>query len=235
MDVVSREVTRLHGTIDLASQPGLGTTLTIRLPVRLALEQVMVVRIDGQAFAAPLALVDLAQPFEAGDQRGHGAEATVQVQGDRVRLVDARDAARFLHNAPGSQGPKLLQGPRLGRFAGLAGGCNRWDPRAGAQAVEAAPGGTPVDLGDRLLGQRRANPAADPGGAVRAGLSRADSPLGPPKNDVVRQAPILLVDDSLSVRKVVARKSCTPSALRGGRSLTWPGSVEEGFGIRRIA
>lgn len=35
MDVVAREVSQLRGTVNLDSQPGRGTTLTLRLPVRL--------------------------------------------------------------------------------------------------------------------------------------------------------------------------------------------------------
>ena len=60
MDVVAREVGRLQGTIELASQPGLGTTLTLRVPARLALEPVLVVRVGGRPFALPLASIERA-------------------------------------------------------------------------------------------------------------------------------------------------------------------------------
>ena len=65
MDVVAREVEQaLAGTIDLASQPGRGTRLTLRLPARLALEPALIVRVGGQPFAIPASQVEHAQPFE---------------------------------------------------------------------------------------------------------------------------------------------------------------------------
>ena len=64
MDVVAREVEQLRGTVDLASQPGRGTRLTIRLPARLALEPALIVRVGGQPLAVPASQVEYAQPFE---------------------------------------------------------------------------------------------------------------------------------------------------------------------------
>jgi chemotaxis protein histidine kinase CheA len=67
MDVVAREVERLRGTLDLASQPGRGTQLTIRLPARLALEPALIVRVRGQPLAIPASHVEHAQPLEHTD------------------------------------------------------------------------------------------------------------------------------------------------------------------------
>ena len=64
MDVVAREVDQLRGTVDLDSQPGRGTRLTLRLPARLALEPALIVRVGGQPFAIPASQVEQAQPFE---------------------------------------------------------------------------------------------------------------------------------------------------------------------------
>jgi chemotaxis protein histidine kinase CheA len=65
MDVVAREVENLRGTLDLVSQPGRGTQLTIRLPARLALEPALIVRVAGQPFAVPATQVEHAQLFES--------------------------------------------------------------------------------------------------------------------------------------------------------------------------
>jgi chemotaxis protein histidine kinase CheA/ActR/RegA family two-component response regulator len=57
MDVVRDTITKLSGTIELASSPGLGTTFTLRLPLTLAIVQVLLVRIAGEDYALPLDVV----------------------------------------------------------------------------------------------------------------------------------------------------------------------------------
>ncbi|HTM21306.1 MAG TPA: response regulator, partial [Kofleriaceae bacterium] len=55
MDVVRQTiVTRLKGTIDIESQPGAGTAFTLRLPLTLAIIQVLLARAGGEVFAIPL-------------------------------------------------------------------------------------------------------------------------------------------------------------------------------------
>jgi two-component system chemotaxis sensor kinase CheA len=57
MDVVKTNITKLNGKIDIESIPGQGTTLTISLPLTLAILPVLVVRLNDQSFAVPLSLV----------------------------------------------------------------------------------------------------------------------------------------------------------------------------------
>ena len=107
MDVVAQEVARLRGIIDLDSQPGQGTRLTIRLPTRLALERGMVVRVDGQAFALPVESIEHAQPFDPHDQVGTSPTALIRVRDKEVPLVEARRALGISATPPASC-PKLL-------------------------------------------------------------------------------------------------------------------------------
>jgi two-component system chemotaxis sensor kinase CheA len=54
MDVVKTNIARLSGIIDVASERGQGTQLSIQLPVTLAIVQALVVRSAGRTFCIPL-------------------------------------------------------------------------------------------------------------------------------------------------------------------------------------
>jgi two-component system chemotaxis sensor kinase CheA len=55
MDVVRKSVDSLRGSIDVASQPGLGTKVTLRLPLTLAIIDGLLVSIGASSFVLPLA------------------------------------------------------------------------------------------------------------------------------------------------------------------------------------
>ena len=96
MDVVAREVALLKGTIELQTQRGRGTRLTIRLPARLSLETAMIVRVDGQAFALPVAQIESAQSLETVDESKDAGEGSnppnplVMFRDRRIPLIHAR-------------------------------------------------------------------------------------------------------------------------------------------------
>lgn len=54
MDVVRKNVEALRGSIEIASQPGLGTTATLRLPLTLAIIDGLLVRVGQARFVMPL-------------------------------------------------------------------------------------------------------------------------------------------------------------------------------------
>jgi two-component system chemotaxis sensor kinase CheA len=54
MDIVKSKIEGLNGTIELDSERGRGTTITIKLPLTLAILPSLMVSIDGDTFAMPL-------------------------------------------------------------------------------------------------------------------------------------------------------------------------------------
>ena len=54
MDVVKTNIARLSGIIDVESEPGLGTRITITLPITLAIIQALVIKATGRLFCIPL-------------------------------------------------------------------------------------------------------------------------------------------------------------------------------------
>ncbi|HEV3164826.1 MAG TPA: response regulator [Isosphaeraceae bacterium] len=200
MDVIAQEVGRLHGMVALHSLPGVGTTLTIRLPARLALEQAMVVRVGGRALALPLSAIELAQQWVPADQEG---EDTVRLRDRRVRLLDARQALG-LEAAPLMARPKLLLIRAAGQSLAL-----RVDAIEGPRELVIKPlgallAGHPVIAGTSLSPTGELILVLDPFGLVR---HRLDPSL------IVRTAAetpsqltkVLVVDDALSVRRAARR------------------------------
>ena len=54
MDVVKRNIQELNGSVDIKSQAGSGTTITIRLPLTLAILDGQLVRVGGNVYIFPL-------------------------------------------------------------------------------------------------------------------------------------------------------------------------------------
>lgn len=58
MDVVKTKITQLNGSINIESQRGTGTTLEIKVPLTLAILPTLMVLVEEQTFALPLACVN---------------------------------------------------------------------------------------------------------------------------------------------------------------------------------
>ena len=58
MDVVKRNIVALRGSVEIASQPGLGTTVTVRLPLTLAIINGFQVGVGKSVFVVPMDMVD---------------------------------------------------------------------------------------------------------------------------------------------------------------------------------
>ena len=77
MDVVKRNITALRGSVSIDSEPGVGTTVTVRLPLTLAIINGFQVGVGKSVFVVPLDMVDECVEFSAvtdhdyTDLRGH--------------------------------------------------------------------------------------------------------------------------------------------------------------------
>lgn len=57
MDVVKTKITQLNGTVNIDSEKGKGSRLTIKVPLTLAIMPTLMVKLDNQSFAFPLVSV----------------------------------------------------------------------------------------------------------------------------------------------------------------------------------
>jgi two-component system chemotaxis sensor kinase CheA len=91
MDVVKTNIERLGGTVAIDTQPGLGTTIQIRLPLTLAIIPSLIVRCEGQRFAIPQASIRELVRVKASEaakriERVQRAEV-VRLRGELLPLV----------------------------------------------------------------------------------------------------------------------------------------------------
>ncbi len=74
MDVVRRAIDSLRGNIDIASQPGQGSQITLRLPLTLAIIDGLLVRVGDGRYVIPLSAIEECVELSANDDgrsRGH--------------------------------------------------------------------------------------------------------------------------------------------------------------------
>ncbi|MDR3639030.1 MAG: chemotaxis protein CheA [Isosphaeraceae bacterium] len=81
MDIVKSRIENLNGTVDVRSEPGRGTTFTIRLPLTLAIMPCLLVQIFDEVYAIPLDHID--EIVEVETQR------VFRVRGKR--MIEIRD------------------------------------------------------------------------------------------------------------------------------------------------
>lgn len=93
MDVVRTNITKLNGRIDIGSVHGEGTTISIALPLTLAILPVLVVLLGKQPFAVPLSMVREIIPINVKDVQQVSGKATMVV---RDEVLPIRSLASLL-------------------------------------------------------------------------------------------------------------------------------------------
>jgi two-component system chemotaxis sensor kinase CheA len=81
MDVVRTNISRLGGVVDITSEVGIGTKVTVTLPITLAIISVLFVEVVGRSYAVPLASVEEAIAFELPMLRVVDAREVITVRG----------------------------------------------------------------------------------------------------------------------------------------------------------
>jgi two-component system, chemotaxis family, sensor kinase CheA len=97
MDVVKRTIENMRGSIDLATRQGEGTTVTLRLPLTLAIIEGLLIRVGGGRYIIPLSAVEECVELMPEDQRSRGRNF-LNVRGNLVPFLKLRE----LLTVPGS-------------------------------------------------------------------------------------------------------------------------------------
>jgi len=86
MDIVKTNIGRLGGIIDVQSEPGIGTKMTITLPITLAIVSALMVDVAGHTFAIPLSTVSEALSLDAGGTRLLDGREVITLRGTTLPL-----------------------------------------------------------------------------------------------------------------------------------------------------
>jgi len=204
MDVVKSKVARLSGRVYVTSQPGEGTTISIRVPMTLAITRVLLVRVAGQTFGLPLgAVVQIVRPHPTALSMV-GAERVFTLDGKTYPLRDLADTLGLVRPAaaPAIQ-PVLIANLSRRRIAVAV------DEIVNSRDAVVKKLGThlkhvPGVWGATLLGDGTVVLILNPADLVGAGEESVV--IRQPIRRAAEHAPynVLIVDDSLSMRHVLS-------------------------------
>lgn len=90
MDVVHRAIDSLRGVIEISSKLGHGTTITIRLPLTLAIIEGLQVQVSDGFFVIPLSLVEECVELHQKDVDPSGRKRIINLRGELVPYINLR-------------------------------------------------------------------------------------------------------------------------------------------------
>lgn len=219
LDVVKRVIEGMNGHIDVESLPGVGTKFTLDLPLTLLIATALMVRVGSERYAIPLPNVrEVTMPTVSSLQH-MGERAILQMGEEAIDLYSLRHLLRRESGTVDISMPvvvvRTVSGPiglavdellgrqeivikSLGTLRSMERSCfggATIDPEGHVVLV--------VDTGRLFARESRESTAmlAAPDTAV---MSHQDSDHGMDAQGAAR-ASILLIDDSLSIRKFVGR------------------------------
>ncbi|MDY6942140.1 MAG: Hpt domain-containing protein [Pseudomonadota bacterium] len=211
MGVVDAEIKQFGGTLSIDSQPGQGTRFTVRLPYTLAISQCLLVNAGTETYAVPLNAVE-------GVVRLYPDETSAYLDGQLSQYqyggetYNVRSFAELVGAPPGlmpEEGgglPMLLVKAGSNRCALVV------DGMLGSREVVVKTVGRQVSsirgiTGATILGDGRVVLILDVNALVRLGaLGSSAAPESQAEHYTARrQIKVLVVDDSITVRRVTTR------------------------------
>ncbi|HML79581.1 chemotaxis protein CheA [Geobacter sulfurreducens] len=116
MDVVKRAIDALRGTIDIASERGKGSTITIKLPLTLAIIESLLVKIGTDCFVMPLSIVEECIELTREDVANAHGRNLANVRDQIIPYIPLRERFRIQGEPPEIEQIVIttIQGSRIG-------------------------------------------------------------------------------------------------------------------------
>ncbi len=209
MDVVNSEIKQIGGSIEIDTEPGVGSRFTIRIPFSLAVMQTIGVTVDERPFHIPLNSV-------AGVARMTPSEYAALARSESPMYEFAGEQFPLLELEPLLDVPPLpLDSENISLLmirSGESKAAFRVGGLQGHQEVVVKPVGPQISsipgiLGGTIAADGRVIIILDMGPLIRRGLEQAIEPvqsLVAPRKQA-HQPLVMVVDDSITMRKVTSR------------------------------
>ena len=106
MDVVKTNILRMGGMISIASEQGIGTKITVTLPITLAIIRALIVKIASRTFALPITVVREAIPYVPQQVRTIQGREVITLRGETLSICDL--ARLFGFRSTSEQGGRFV-------------------------------------------------------------------------------------------------------------------------------
>jgi two-component system chemotaxis sensor kinase CheA len=197
LDAVRRDVEALGGALEIESEPGRGTTVTLLLPVTLTLLHVLLVERGPALVAVPVSAVEEAVIVE--NVMSLEGRTAIEVRGAATAVVDLAEALGGSAPALAARSPAVVV-TGGGRRAALACDGILGDEEIVVKRLSPLLDSTPGYLGVTILADGRIAFVLDPVHAIRARARIGEA--APPAPERRTTPKILVVDDQFTVREL---------------------------------
>jgi two-component system chemotaxis sensor kinase CheA len=174
MDVVRRNVEALRGSIALATARGLGTTVTLRLPLTLAIIQGLVVKAAQETYVLPLDSVVECVELRADERGRRAATGILELRGHPLPYLRLRELFRLPGQPPRRENVVVVR--QGGAQAGIAVDTLHGDSQTVIKPLAKIFQGVPGISGSSIMGDGRVALILDVAGLLRETLRRVDPP-----------------------------------------------------------
>jgi two-component system, chemotaxis family, sensor kinase CheA len=202
LDAVKKQVESYGGSIDVRSEPTKGTEVLLRLPLALALLEVLLVERAGSVYGLPLASIE--EVISVGETLWLGGRPALELRGLTIPIADLAELVGGTAPPLGDRAPAIVLHASGRRVAA------RCDVLLGKDEVVVKGLGPLLSsqtmyLGAAILGDGRIALLVDPVAVVRAAdrMSIATPAVSVPvPGSATGTHKVLVVEDSLAVRQL---------------------------------
>jgi two-component system, chemotaxis family, sensor kinase CheA len=198
LDAVKDRAEAFGGSIEVRSEPGHGMQVILRLPLALALIEVLLVERAGNVYGFPLASFE--EAVSLGTTLSLAGRPAIELRGQSIVLADL---AELMGAARAPQAPRapVVVLTASGRSVAIVCDALLGKEEVVVKSLGPLLSSLPMYLGAAILGDGRIALLVDPAVLVRTSAQAQAAAAAPPV-DTTSAPKVLVVEDSLTIREL---------------------------------